>query len=382
MSFEKNMQGLLSNPTFGFGLGLLTGAAPGQNFATGAQAGLLNAQGMMAQNQQMQNLATRQALMQQQVNAAEKQKERNEQFVNAQQSAFEQAGLLGGPQPYAQAPAETFPGEQPIPGLQTMTPPDPVAEAQMALIRNYPQEFAQAQIESQFRAPPKQSDLAMYLGADEATRAQIEQYKKAGAPSTSVSVGGKAVDKGYATEFVNFTTGKAADMVKNISQLKEARTKLASGSDNLTGSFIGLMPDRLKTFVNPESIATREAVEEVVQRNLREILGAQFTEKEGARLIARAYNENLPEPENVKRLDRLIKQMELAYEAKIDAKDYWDRYGTLQGWKGTMPTIDDFYEAVGDEGSSPQSGLAIGTVDDGYEYIGGDPALESSWRKQ
>ena len=91
----------------------------------------------------------------------------------------------------------------------------------------------------------------------------------------------------------------------------------------------------------PESIAMHEAVEEVLQRNLRLILGAQFTQKEGERLIERAYNPALSEAENKKRVDRLITQIKQAAKAKEDASRYFENNGTLVGFRGQLYTSPD-----------------------------------------
>ncbi len=44
-------------------------------------------------------------------------------------------------------------------------------------------------------------------------------------------------------------------------------------------------------------------------------------------------------------------------------------------WKGEMP------EALRSEAPNAEGGLQVGTVEDGWEYIGGDPAQPESWRK-
>ena len=91
-----------------------------------------------------------------------------------------------------------------------------------------------------------------------------------------------------------------------------------------------------------------------MQRNLKEVLGAQFAEKEGEQLIKRAYNPKLEESVNKQRVGRLIKQIEMAYEAKRSAAEYFEANKTMAGWTGKMPTIDDFYQAIEDDsGASP-----------------------------
>ena len=151
-------------------------------------------------------------------------------------------------------------------------------------------------------------------------------------------------DKAFGKDVVEWISGGAADSAKQIAQLKSALAELQSGSDSLTGPIVGLTPDTIKSFTESgrKSINTKEKVEEVVQRNLRLILGAQFTEKEGERLIARAYNPSLEEADNAARVSALIKQMELAMQSKTDASQYFRENGTLRGWQGKMPTIADF----------------------------------------
>lgn len=164
----------------------------------------------------------------------------------------------------------------------------------------------------------------------------------AGAPRVSVSTGMKKTDENFAKDFIEFATGGFADTQKQLQQLKDVSTALGQKGANLTGPILGNTPRTIRNVVAPESVATQESVEEVVQRNLRLVLGAQFTEKEGERLISRAYNPALSEAENKKRVDRLITQIQSAAEAKLDASRYFMANGTLEGWKGKVWTMSDF----------------------------------------
>ena len=161
-------------------------------------------------------------------------------------------------------------------------------------------------------------------------------------PGAGLTPAEKAVDTKYAADYAEWVAaGGYADVEKQIGQLEEAAKALET-KGNLTGWFVGNVPDLVGAAVNPEAIATRDAVEEVVQRNLRLVLGAQFTEREGERLIARAYNPKLDEAENAKRVRRLIEQIRAAANAKNSAAEYFSQYGTLKGWSGRLPSIGDF----------------------------------------
>lgn len=155
---------------------------------------------------------------------------------------------------------------------------------------------------------------------------------------------GKAVDEQFAKDYVQFTTGGGADATKQLAQLKDVKAALAGPGARLTGPMLGTLPDTALKFnaTGRNAIAMRERVEEVVQRSLRTILGAQFTEKEGERLIARAYNPSLSESENAIRVGRLYTQLESALKSKQDAAAYFQKNNTLEGWKGKLPSMSDF----------------------------------------
>lgn len=188
----------------------------------------------------------------------------------------------------------------------------------------------------------------------------LQMVKKAGRPTTNINMpkpsgytkGFESTDKKFGEQYAQwFMEGGSADAVKQMSQLQEVGMKLdaiAAGEldENLTGAMLNLIPDFVKTFTHPESIAAKEAVEEVVQRNLRRVLGAQFTENEGKRLIARAYNPALDEAENAKRVNRLFKQMAIALKQKEEAMNYFGKHGTLMGFTGHIPSIADFDSAL------------------------------------
>ncbi len=152
-------------------------------------------------------------------------------------------------------------------------------------------------------------------------------------PRTNESRAQEALDKAYVKDYVDFIQGGAADATKNIQELKQAHNALIH-SDMKTGPIIGLVPKVMRDIFLPKASATQEAVESTVQRSLRQILGPQFTAKEGQDLLARVYNPRLPENINAARVARLIEQLDRAYQEKIKAADYFERHGSLSGYTG------------------------------------------------
>lgn len=198
-------------------------------------------------------------------------------------------------------------------------------------------------------------------------------------PRPKLTAGQEALDREFAKELAAFQTGGGADQAKQLAQLgdvvkalggaKDEKTGKPIKGENVTGNWQGLMNTLgLSGVVTPRSAAVRERVEEVVQRSLRAILGAQFTEKEGERLIARAYNPYLDEKENLVRVSRLFKQLDSAMKSKADAAAHFEKNGTLTGWKGKLPSIADF--DPGPEVSAPKAATKGGAKSGGIRFLG------------
>lgn len=170
-------------------------------------------------------------------------------------------------------------------------------------------------------------------------RAETMAAGKAAATAEKPSKGQEQVDKEFAKQYSEFVVGGGfADVQKGLNNLKLATDKLET-SKNLTGPLVGMLPGSIR----PESKAVQDMVQEVAQRNLRLVLGPQFTEKEGAQVMARAYDPTLPEKENLRRVKNLTAQIETAAKAKQAAANYFNTHGTLKGYQGkTTFSISDF----------------------------------------
>ena len=193
-----------------------------------------------------------------------------------------------------------------------------------------------------------------------------------GKPQTELE---KEIDKAYAKDYLTWTQGGGADMAGQVAQIGNVLARL-EGGESLTGPLVGMLNElgpTISSIFAPEATDASELVSEVVQRNLRIILGAQFTEKEGAALIKRAYNPALPPKENAARLRKLYTQMQSAVEQRTKMARYTEQNGTLKGYTGKRPTIGDFHNAL--------NTYTAGHVVRGYRFIGGDPAKKSNWEK-
>lgn len=170
-----------------------------------------------------------------------------------------------------------------------------------------------------------------------------------------MSLGEKNVDDEFAKEYTKFISqGGLTDSTKLLAGLGSAINKMKQ-TDAASGPFIGQLPRGARATVSPTSGRIEDEVRDVVQRNLRVILGGQFAEKEGENLVANALNPRLPESENVPKLERLYKQLDAALKDKQAAVQYFKQHGTLRGYQGKIWSINDFY--VGDESQALGGGL-------------------------
>jgi hypothetical protein len=190
----------------------------------------------------------------------------------------------------------------------------------------------------------------------------IKTAKEGKATKVSVGVklpeGVKAVDQKYAQDYLDWSQGGGADAAANSAQIKSVLDRFAAG-EKLTGPSIGLAPDFFNALVNPEALGAKQAVEEVVQRNLRAVLGAQFTQVEGERLISRAFDARLKPQENAKRLRKLFLQMQTAAQQKQAMAEYYEANETLRGFKGKQPNMQDFYNALNAPDAPPKGSVDV-----------------------
>lgn len=168
-----------------------------------------------------------------------------------------------------------------------------------------------------------------------------------GAKGPALTKGQEAVDRAFGKEYADYQAGGgSADVEKQLKQLDQVANELSQPGNDYTGPMVGLIPEKARAFSNQAAVDAKNKVEEVAQRNLRLVLGAQFTQVEGERLIARAYNPSLDPSVNAARVKALADQIRTAAKAKEDAARYFEENGTLAGWKGRVPTLSDFESAI------------------------------------
>ena len=188
----------------------------------------------------------------------------------------------------------------------------------------------------ELKSKEKESELETY-----ATLAALEEKNKPGLTEFQKSMDAQAGKD--AAEYI--AKGGPTTTARNIKQLTDVEGILQNAiesGEGITGPIRGLLSDI--PIIGPKfaekTIKVDEMVKQVVQSDLRTILGGQFAQKEGEGVLLRAINKNLSEEENLRRVQLLISTMTEASKAKEAQTKHVMRFGTLQNYEG--PSVDSY----------------------------------------
>ena len=118
---------------------------------------------------------------------------------------------------------------------------------------------------------PKKNVLTDYQIADLALKKQALDQKRS--PAQNV------VDREYGKDYADYVSGGGyADVLNQITTLEDIKNKLGKGG-GYTGPAISMVPDSIRKRINPGSIEAQQAVEQSVQRSLKQTLGGQLLKK-------------------------------------------------------------------------------------------------------
>jgi len=198
------------------------------------------------------------------------------------------------------------------------------------------------------QAPKLGQDLQKYKLAQaqgfDGTYLEFEQALQGFEPGPGL----KALDETFAKTLDGTSATQLSAARQDAASVASVLEKLESG-ERLTGPLIGSIPEGLRALIYPESTQAQQLVEQVVQKNLRAILGGQFAQKEGEQLVKRAYNPKLTPQQNAARLRSLLLTLDAAAQSKQAQTDYFlNNNYSLRGYTGFagVPTIEDFTNAL------------------------------------
>ncbi|HTL13065.1 MAG TPA: hypothetical protein VL588_11280 [Bdellovibrionota bacterium] len=223
--------------------------------------------------------------------------------------------------------------------------------------------------------------------------AEAKKFNAEAAGSKNLSPGQKAADEAFGKDMADYSYGGGqATVEKNLGKLSGGIDTLKSNPD-LTGHLSMKIPllgsDAAQDVLNPQMAQVRDDIRGAIQGTLRQVLGPQFTEKEGTAIFNRAFNPRLTADENARRATQEMSALQNMAADKERAQAYFRQNGTLQGF---VPRKADL-SGQGDEnvaGQPKRGGYGnayasepprVGEIRKGYAYLGGDPKDPKSWKK-
>jgi hypothetical protein len=160
-----------------------------------------------------------------------------------------------------------------------------------------------------------------------------------------------SADEKLGAMYAEYITGDTAAGQKNMNQLGMAINYMVK-NPNISGGVTGALPIQVRSLfpsLKPGA-NVQQMMEDVVQTNLKKVLGSQFIAKEAEGLMKRIYDPLQPDAVNVDRATRLLKSVQEAAQAKDDAMRYFGQNNTISGYKpkyAMVRSVDDIIYNAG-----------------------------------
>jgi hypothetical protein len=187
-----------------------------------------------------------------------------------------------------------------------------------------------------------------------------------GSPKNVFNLGGNVDNQPFLKKLMEenakFLT-ESSNLVGNINSLEDALETLETSPD-ITGVLPGLVQnvggDAFLKLVLPQTANAKAQIESVVQESLKSILGAQFTEKEGERILQRVFDPAVSPQENAKRLRTVLNKLKSGFDTK---RRYFESFTQGKIPDVNLPTLSDFQNFGGQSGNTSQNTSVISEAD-------------------
>lgn len=112
--------------------------------------------------------------------------------------------------------------------------------------------------------------------------------------------------------------GGSATIEKNLSLMEQTAKQLEKDKPGILTRAAGALPKTLRDFVVPEDVEREDQIRTAIQSSLREIMGPQYTEREGLELMQRSYNPRLSAEQNMSKIRTAAREL-MKRKAEKDA---------------------------------------------------------------
>ena len=184
--------------------------------------------------------------------------------------------------------------------------------------------------------------------------------------STPLTDAQKGVDTAFASIYAEYELGGGRQIAeRNYNQMQDAMNdiqgtlspeeqgqimgfdpeqfpeRVLSNEENYSGPILGQVPQAIRVVTNSESVDMADRIAGVIQQGLRDTLGAQFAENEGALMVRRAYDETQDEATNLRRLMPLFTLFRNGIDERNRQADYYKQKGSISGFEPGRASLND-----------------------------------------
>lgn len=145
----------------------------------------------------------------------------------------------------------------------------------------------------------------------------------------SYTPGQKKLDEDFAKEYNDWTSGYRSEAEKNLALLRKSAEVLKK-SKLVSGRAYGFIPNAMQPEI---AKIVMQDVQSAAQASLKAILGTQFTEKEGERIMRASFDPQLSEEANLDKVMRTIKELEERMANKNAKARIFESEGSLRNYR-------------------------------------------------
>jgi hypothetical protein len=182
-----------------------------------------------------------------------------------------------------------------------------------------------------FKAKESAMDRQLKQQEIELRKQEIQAKIKENAKKSGMTKGQVALDQQTAKEYTKWLD-ESPKIEANLSDLESVKEDLRKAGALMSGPIVGKLP---KIARSSSSIETQQKVDKITTETLRQILGAQFTEKEGETIRALSYDPELEPEANIKKINDGINRLKALAKEKQDRMGYFENNEmSMSGYKG------------------------------------------------
>jgi hypothetical protein len=187
-------------------------------------------------------------------------------------------------------------------------------------------------------------------------RAELERAVMASlAEAQELSPAEREFEQEMAANIVEFQRSEAfalsdLGVLNNVIQAIESSSEDSPVWRNVVGALArsdSAWAQGIANLLDDETVDRTQVVQQILAKSLKDILGAQFAQREGENFLSRGYNPQLSNAQNAQRLRGLYNVLVNSFNEQKRALEHYNQYRDFRGYQGGLGSdvyIDQIYD--------------------------------------